>query len=327
MNEYVIGVDGGGTKTEVTLVDRQGKVIARIRGGSTNLQGVGAEKLKSEMLFLFDKLTQKTNVSPDKIGAIFMGLAGAGRKSDQDTILALFNDTKYDGKIVVDSDAIIALAGAFGNKPGIILIAGTGSICFGMSEDGDVVRSGGWGYMLGDEGSGYFIGREAIMASLKDHDGRGEQTMLKGELVRKLDLKSIDQIIPHIYQNKLDRVAIANLAPLVFEMAKKDDVVSQQIVKRTGGELGKMAGAVARKLKFENSKIRIGLIGSIFKQKEVLANEISKELYEISWDIEIKEPEYDPSVGASILALQNMGVDVNDHLLENLKKYTGIDIN
>jgi N-acetylglucosamine kinase-like BadF-type ATPase len=319
MNRYVIGVDGGGTKTEFVLLDSSGNVIGRTKGESTNYQVMGGKRLKEELLRGFTTLMTSANVAPNKIDQLFLGLAGAGRESDRKEIVELFGDTEVAKKITVDSDAMVALAGAFGVGPGIIIISGTGAICFGKNNEGKIVRSGGWGYLLGDEGSGYFIGREAIIASLKDLDGRGEKTKLRKRLEEHFNLSSIDQIIPHIYQNRIDRVAIADLAPIVFEQAKHDDTIAEEIVRRTGKELGILAKAVAQRLNFENDEIKVALIGSIFKQKDVLINEISKELYEISWNIEIIDPMFAPQFGAALLALQNSGVEINEMLLKNLQ--------
>ena len=318
MNRYVIGVDGGGTKTEFVLIDYSGNVIGRVKGESTNYQAVGAKKLKEELLNGFNSLINSTNVTSNKIEHIFLGLAGAGRESDKKEITALFNDTEFDKKVVVDSDAMAALAGAFGTGPGIIIIAGTGAICFGKNSQGKIVRSGGWGYLLGDEGSGYFIGREAIIAALKDVDGRGEKTKLRSKIEKHFNLSSVDQIIPQIYQNRIDRVAIADLAPIVFEQAGQGDAVAEEIIRRTGKELGILAKAVAQYLNFESDEIKVALIGSIFKQKEVLINEISKELYEISWNLEISDPMFAPQYGAALLALKKSEIKIDDILLKNL---------
>jgi len=319
MNHYVIGVDGGGTKTELVLVDISGNYIGRAKVGSSNYQGIGGEKLKETLLEGFSQLMKSTNVIDQKIDHIFLGLAGAGRESDRKEIKALFNNTEFQDKISVDSDAIVALAGAFGTAPGIIIISGTGSICFGKSSEGKVVRSGGWGYLLGDEGSGYYIGRKATMAALKDFDGRGDKTKLRSALEQHFNLTSIELIIPQIYQNKIDRIAIAQLAPIVFEYANNGDGVAEEIIRQTGRELGKLAKAVAEKLNFSNEEIRVALIGSIFKQKEMLINDISKELYEISWNIEISDSLFEPQFGAALMAMQKCKIEINEALLENLR--------
>ncbi len=319
MNCYVIGVDGGGTKTEFALLDYSGNVISQARGESTNYQVIGGKKLKQELLKGFDTVMNNSNVPAGKIEHVFLGLAGAGRESDRKEIITLFDDTEFNKKITVDSDAMVALAGAFGTGAGIIIISGTGAICFGKNNEGKIVRSGGWGYLLGDEGSGYFIGREAIIAALKDLDGRGEKTLLRQRLEKHFNLTSIDQIIPHIYQNRIDRVAIAELAPIVFDQAKQGDMIAEEIIRNASKELGVLAKAVAQQLNFESDEIKVALIGSIFRQKEMLINEISKELYEISWNVEISDPMLPPQYGAALLALQKSGVEIKETLLKNLK--------
>lgn len=320
MNGYVIGVDGGGTKTNFVLMDFSGNIIANAKGDSTNYQVVGGKKLREELLKGFDLLLKQINMPATKIDQIFLGLAGAGRESDRKEILGLFHDTQFHKKITVDSDAMVALAGAFGTGPGIIIIAGTGAICFGKNSRGKVVRSGGWGYLLGDEGSGYFIGREAIIAALKDFDGRGEKTSLKERITVHFRLSSIDQIIPQIYQNRIDRVAIADLAPIVFEEASHGDPVASEIIRRSAKELGLLAKAVAQRLNFEGEEINVALIGSIFKQREMLIHEISKELYEISWNVEISDPMFAPEYGAALLAIEKSGAEITEALIQNLQQ-------
>jgi len=319
MTHYVIGVDGGGTKTDLVLVDLAGNLVGMEKVGSTNYQAVGGEKLRDELLEGFSGLANATNVDIDRIDHIFLGLAGAGRETDQEEIKTLFDDTVFAGKITVDSDAIVALAGAFGTNPGIILIAGTGAICFGSNQDGKIVRSGGWGYLLGDEGSGYYIGREAIMASLKDFDGRGEKTKLKEKLEQRFELDSIDKIIPFIYQDEIDRVIIANIAPLVFDCVKEGDFISGEIIRKTGHEMGLLAKSVAKQLGFSGEEINVSLIGSIFKQKEMLVNQISKELFEISWNVTIVEPRFQPSFGAALMGLKKQNVNIDETLLSTLE--------
>lgn len=326
MENVVIGADGGGTKTEVILVKENGLIINKLVGGSTNFQAIGGEKLKSEILSLIDKLLKKSGVNETGISQIFLGLAGAGRKSDQEAITKLFNDTVYKNMVRIDTDAKIALAGAFGNRPGIILIAGTGAICFGMDESKTVIRSGGWGYLLGDEGSGYYMGREAIIAALKDFDGRGEHTSLRKILETKFNLNTVDMIIPMIYQNKIDRITIANLTPVVFEEAKKGDVIASQIVKTTGKELGKLVKAVCQRMKLASSNIQVALIGSLFKQREILIDSISEELQGNSYTFDFIDPEFSPSIGAAILALELCGVRIDQEILSNLRQTAGVVI-
>ena len=320
MERYILGIDGGGTETVGVLVKESGIIVGQGRVGPTNYQVVGGEKVKSEIHILFQMLglSQPNPSSPVK--QMYMGLAGAGRPSDRNEIKQLFSDISFIENVAVDSDAMIALAGAFGGEPGIIIIAGTGSICFGKNDHGEVFRSGGWGYLLGDEGSGFFIGQQAVMAALKDLDGRGEKTALRNAIEKHFNLSQIDQIIPKIYKQEIDRAGISRLAPLVFETAQENDPVAADIIRVAGIEQGKMAKAVAEKMALLNKRIRVALIGGVFNQREILENEIAKELYELSWDVEIIEPLYSPVIGAAISALKEIGIDINQKVLDNLKK-------
>jgi N-acetylglucosamine kinase-like BadF-type ATPase len=318
MERLAIGVDGGGSETLGILVTEHGTILAQAKAGPTNYQAVGGPKLKLELEKLFQLLGVGQNLKTKRVDQIYLGLAGAGRESDKKEILALFSNNDYAVRIAVESDAMIALAGAFSGSEGIILIAGTGAICFGKNKTGPVVRSGGWGYLLGDEGSGFFIGQQAIIAALKDLDGRGEKTRLREELERRYQLAQIDLIIPKIYKQEIDRVEISRLAPLVFELAVDNDLAAADIIRRTGHEQGKMVKAVAEKLELLNKKIHVALIGGIFHQREILENEIAKELYELSWDVEIIDPDFPPAVGAAIMALKELRIDISESIINNL---------
>ncbi len=317
---FIIGMDGGGTKTEAILVHLNGTVTGTRTGGSTNIQAVGGEKLKKEVLALADELIQDAKIHVQDVLYMVLGLAGAGRASDQQAIKALFSGTPFADKLTVESDAVIALTGAFGLGPGIILIAGTGAICYGMNADRQFARSGGWGYLLGDEGGGYYMGREAIIAALKDLDGRGERTSIRGRLEKMYSLKCIDEIIPMIYQNKIDRMTVAGLAPLVFEEEKEGDSVSAVIIKKASVELVRMAVSVAEKLNLERENIRIALIGSIFKLQESLIGHLKDELGQRELRVKLTEPENTPAAGAAILALEKSGRKIDKEILTNLKK-------
>ncbi len=318
MKKYVIGIDGGGTKTDAVLVDHEGAVIGRQNGGSSNYLAIGGEELRKVLLSVIGDLLAKTDVTDSEITHIYMGFAGAGRKEDREAITGLFDNTPFQGRVSVVSDAVIALMGAFAGRPGVILISGTGSICFGVDSRGELIRSGGWGYMLGDEGSGFYIGHEAIIYALKYFDGRGVKTTLKKVIENKFNVSSIDFLVPLIYQNKIDRVAIADLAPSVFEEAGKGDKVAADIIRAAGLELGKMIKAVIRKMKNGVEQAEIALIGSVFKQKDILVPYIQEELSDLERKIEIIEPIYIPSIGAAMKGLILSGVKINESVLKNL---------
>ncbi|MCK5738098.1 hypothetical protein KAH55_02910 [bacterium] len=320
MEKLFIGVDGGGTETLGILTNETGVILATAKVGASNYQAVGAENLKVELESLFSQLGVDLTGKDKMVEGIYLGLAGAGRESDKQEIRAIFKNAPYVNQLNVDSDAMIALSGAFSGAPGIIIIAGTGAICFGKSADDHVVRSGGWGYLLGDEGSGFFMGQQAIMAALKDLDGRGPKTRLRAAIEKRFNLKQIDLIIPKIYKGEIDRPTIASIGPIVFELAADNDAVATELVSRTGKEQGKMARAVAEKLNLNNQKIQIGLIGGVFNRRDVLESEIIKQLSDLSGDIEIGEPQNPPVIGAAILAMKNSGVALTEKILGNFSQ-------
>ncbi len=319
MAQYVMGIDGGGTKTIGVLMEDSGKVLARTVGESSNFQVVGGEKLGQVIKRIFDDLRKAAGVTVQSIDHLFAGLAGAGRPADRSAISEVLTTLRLAESYTVDSDAAAALGGAFAGGPGVILISGTGSICFGKDETGNLVRCSGWGYLLGDEGSGYFIGQQAIIAALKDLDGRGEQTSLRKVIEKKYDLASIDLIISQIYSGKIDRTEIAGIAPLVFEQAEIGDAVAQNIITTAGRELGKVVAAVAKKLGKQNDAVSVALVGSVFKQRDKLLPFVREEALRVAAKVDFIDPLFEPAVGAAILALQKLGVAVGKEILDQIK--------
>ena len=318
MSEVVVGVDGGGTKTNVAVVGTDGAVLARVQGGTSNYQVIGGEKLAQVLRETIQNALETAGVDASQVRHLVVALAGVGRPSDREAVTKIVEGLGLSKRSTVDSDAAAALAGAFAGGEGIIVISGTGTICFGKGADGRVERSGGWGYLLGDEGSGYWIGQQALIAALKDLDGRGPRTALREALEKHLGVERIDRVIPRVYQGDLDRAGVAALAPLVFEVAAAGDAVAKEIVKRAGEELGKLAAAVAKRLNWSSARVRVAPIGSVFKRRAVLEPEMTRVLKDAGVDHEIVDPLLDPALGAAVIGLQREGVAVEGKVLANL---------
>ncbi len=316
---YVVGVDGGGTRTRALLVDEQGRVLAQAEGGVSNVQVVGPDKLAVVVGEVLEGLRRECGMGGLIPDHMYLGLAGAGRPGDREAAHAALTRAGVARSLTVDTDAAIALAGAFPDGPGIIVIAGTGSICFGKSASGEVVRCGGWGYLLGDEGSGYFVGREALLAALKDLDGRGPATSLRRRLEQACGVERIDQVISRVYGGDLDRAAIASFAPLVFEEAAAGDQVAAGIVQTTGHELGKLAATVALRLGLKDRQVNVALVGSVFNQRPVLEPLMREELAKVSATVNVDWPRFEPVAGAAILAWQKLGLQLSAEVLQRLE--------
>ncbi len=319
MAQYVIGIDGGGTKTIGVLLEDSGKVLGRVVGESSNFQVIGGEKLGQVIKKVVDGLKKEAKVEVQRIDHLFAGLAGAGRSADRNAISEVFSALHLANSFTVDSDAAAALGGAFAGGPGVILISGTGAICFGKDESGNLVRCSGWGYLLGDEGSGYFIGQQAVIAALKDLDGRGPQTTLRKAIEERYKLANIDLIISQIYSGKIDRTEIASIAPVVFEEADNGDSLAQSIIATAGRELGKVVAAVAKKLGKQNDTVSIALVGSVFKQRDKLLPFMQEESLRVAAQANFIDPLFDPAIGSAILALQKLGIPLGKKILEQIQ--------
>lgn len=319
MLKYVIGIDGGGTKTIGVLVNETGQVLARKVGESSNFQVIGLEPLGQVLHKLIDGLVNESGI-PEKVTYLYAGLAGAGRPADREAISALVKSQNLAQAFTVDTDAAAALAGAFAGGPGIILISGTGAICFGKGKNDDLVRSGGWGYLLGDEGSGYYIGNRGILAALKDLDGRGAPTRLRMALENHFGIDCIDLIVSKIYSGDLDRTKISALASMVFNLAEQGDKVAKEIIRNAGLELGKQVAAVAEILGKRGIPVSVALIGSVFKRKWDLIPHMTETATSVVSSVDYIEPRFEPAIGSAILGLKKCGVTVNSKFLDTLER-------
>jgi len=315
---YVVGIDGGATKTAGLLADLEGHVLAQGSAGPTNYQVVGSSGITNEVPQLVHALFASARVPEEKLASIALGLAGVGRPGEPEQVAAIVEDLHLARKVVVDHDAIIALVGALGDQPGLIVIAGTGSIALGRNAQGQRARCGGWGYLLGDEGSGYFVARQALMAALKAFDGRAGETSLTESLLAELGLETVEEIIPRVYHQGMSHDEMATLAPLVFDAARKGDAVAQGILDRAGRELGLMAAAVISRLGMKGGNVTIGLVGSLFRDKDLLLAPMQTVLSQVVQP-EFIQPRLGPVQGATILALKAAGVVVTSTMLRSLK--------
>ncbi|HLF19723.1 MAG TPA: BadF/BadG/BcrA/BcrD ATPase family protein [Bacteroidota bacterium] len=308
-NRYVVGLDGGGTKTAAIIADVNGTEAAEVVGGPSNFQMIGVEKAAEVLFGLIETCAAKVHCGFDNIASVVAGLTGAGRQSDQDRMREGFRSfARQRGpaldSVLIESDARIALEGAFLGKPGIILIAGTGSIAFGKDAQAVIHRVGGWGRMLGDEGSGYTIGREGLNAVTKDLDGRGEHTQLTKLVGDRFGLTDQEKMIAAVYRENFD---IASVAPLVLEAASKHDPECERILNRAAAELCEHVRVMTHRMnsarKDRSQKIRLAFIGTVAGGENVLSRILKRKISSTLAQIKIVSPEASPARGAVLMAL------------------------
>jgi len=302
--KYIIGIDGGGTKTDCAAADLEGNILFETKGEPSNFLVEGIEKVAESILDLINKC--KTNLSIDysDIEAILIGTAGAGRINDAERLERSFTDfIKTKGikfkNFIVESDARIALEGAFSGMPGAILICGTGSIMFGKDLNGDIHRIGGFGRLIGDEGGGYGIGRKGLNALSKQLDGRENFTLISKYLEDKFGINSPEKLISEVYKNKLD---IASVAPVVITAAENNDETALRIINEEIDEVLKYIPAIKQRLNI--TELNLSFIGGLITNENFYSKRLKKKIMNDFPGIKIQTPQNPPVMGAIIMAKQ-----------------------
>ncbi len=241
MHKYVIGVDGGGTKTDGVLVDGAGRVLARRSAGASNPNDIGEEVATVCIHTLTEGLARDADVSLSDC-FLFGGISGALNHRDGLTARLRAFGNAPDG-IEIDSDMVNLLSAELRGRDGACVICGTGSACFARKGN-EVFRIGGWGYLLDSAGSGYDIGRQALEAVLREYDGRGRRTVLSEKLASELGTP-VPQALTRLYTE--GKALIASLAPAVFAAASEGDNVAAEILDRNAAALAELICAAWKK--------------------------------------------------------------------------------
>ncbi len=300
--KYIIGIDGGGTKTSCIAADNKGNSVFETKGGPSNFLVHGLDKASENVYNLLDNCVKNLNCGFDDLAFIVLGTAGAGRKDDAERLEQSFLEYAKEKNEVINnfkvvSDARISLEGAFSGRPGSILISGTGSIMFGKDAEGNIHRVGGFGRFIGDEGSGYSLGKKGLAAVSKFYDGRGKMTMLSKLVANHYEITDSEKLINAVYKNNLD---IASVARHLIYCAKKDDEVCINIVEEETDELISHISAMKEKLKQE--VMEVSFTGSIITTDNFFSRLLLKKIKKHFSDVRVIEAEHNAAQGAVILA-------------------------
>lgn len=291
---YYLGVDGGGTKTTAVLYDENLNEIARVIGDSINYYSEGMDNARNNMKKIADEIKNICNISD--FDSVFIGmsaLAGKASESELNTFCEGIFDCK---KTQMNSDLYIALK-ATNDDSAVVVIAGTGSMVAGFDKNGEVVTAGGFGYILGDEGSGFSIAQSAMKAALRSVCGAEKETMLYTELLSYYSAKDTDDLIDKVYSSSFSRKTIAGFAKNVYECAKNGDAVANEILKSEAELLAKTTLPILEKT---GSK-RIYTYGGVFQNNEIFA----KYFASCVGDAETNLLSHEPVYGAGVAAYNN----------------------
>lgn len=247
---YVIGIDGGGTKTTAILATAEGRVVGSGSGGPGNFQAVGEAAVRAAMATAVDAaLRDAEAVAREGVVAVAAGLAGLHVHADYERFAAIAGALLPTARVTIVNDGQVALAAATGGRPGIVVVAGTGSIGFGVDAAGRYERCGGWGYLIGDEGSAYAIVRHALHAASYAADGRAPASALVDAFTQALGVTAFDDILRPVYgPPPLTRHQLAALAPLVGACAAQGDAAARAVLARAGADLATLAVTLAERL-------------------------------------------------------------------------------
>jgi N-acetylglucosamine kinase len=297
---YVLGLDAGGTKTVCLLADDHGNVINQARGPGANLQVMGELGVEKILHRVMEEAVGDRDISLD---GICLGIAGVDRPRDAHAVAAIMRRIGHKTRTVVVNDALVALVAGAGDQAGVVIVAGTGSIAYGRDSEGRAARAGGWGYLLGDEGGGFWIGRHALSAVVRQFDQRGPATLLTGLVLQQMHLSAPAELVHAIYDHGLQRHAIAGLSSVVHRAAEAGDAVARDILDRAASELAAAAASVVTRLGMRGDMFPTILAGGIFKGLPRLASGLSERLAEVAPRSDVRQLEVEPARGAVTLAL------------------------
>ncbi len=301
---YVMGIDGGGSAVRVAVLAADLTICGQSTGPTTNPSVVGRDAARRTIQAAMREALGASALLPGQIAAVGIGVAGAAMTHAEDWLRAVVAEVTPQARVVPSADYEIALVGAHGERRGVLVLAGTGSLAYGVNAAGESALVGGWGYLLGDEGGGFWIGLEGLRAAVRGVEGRGPATALSGLLLEALRLGAPRELIGWLYHGEAARTReIAALAPLVFAQAEAGDSVAVQIVNRAADELAAAARAVTRQLGMDRP--RIAFAGGLLSAETPLRRALCAAL-ELPT---VPEPRHPPVVGAALLALAALGAD------------------
>lgn len=285
----VLGIDGGGTKT-ACAVARDGQILSRVKTGPSNLVRYPDDTVRENLHSAVRQACEAAGVSTSDIQAASMGLAGASRENISIRAHSIAKEV-LACEVEIVGDVFIALDAATEGGPGIVVIAGTGSICLGRNERGETARAGGWGSVISDEGSGYWLGRNAVSACFRAVDS-GLTTSLIRHVMSAWKIGTRDELI--VRANAQPQPSFAELFPSLLAAAAENDPIAIELLTEGGAELSKLVKVVMRRLWPNHQSVRVGMVGGVFQNsgiiRQVFENSLRSERPEAIVHVVTEEP-------------------------------------
>ncbi len=320
-----LGVDGGGSKTALAVIDSEGTLRATHVAPGAYWLSLGLDALSNLLVTAVNAILKKTQLASGDVDFAFFGLSGHGEHS---TLLDALNRVPEQwmpaGKFLCGNDMICGWAGSFGCRDGINVVSGTGSICYGERQ-GRSARSGGWGEIFGDEGSGYWIAARGLNLFARMSDGRTPAGPLQALVKQRLQITHDLDLCAHVYNRlKAERPRIAQLCRIVFEASTAGDAQATAILSQAADELVRMVDTTRRQLGFEQREtVPVSCSGGVFADPgRVLLDHFRVKLQAEKARYQLCEPAFSPAIGAALYAAKCDGKPLSERALKRLREQT-----
>lgn len=306
--DLYLGVDGGGSHTRVAVTDGAGRVLGRAEAGTGNLHHASESEVEANLGAAIAAGLAPTGEPVSSVVSAFFGMAGVTSEITQARFRRLARRLGLEAaRVGVDHDIRIALAGGLAGRPGIALIVGTGSSCYGRTADGRTWQTGGWGMLVADEGSGYDLGRQAVVAAVRMADGRLPATMLRERVFEWLGVGSVSEVLVRLYEQGMERSEMATFAPKLIGLAEGGDGAARAILESGAAQLAALVEANHRCLATA-ARPEVVTTGGLGTAPTLYRDLIRAAIGERLPVATVREPELDPVLGAALLALEQAGI-------------------
>jgi N-acetylglucosamine kinase-like BadF-type ATPase len=318
----LLAIDGGQTSTKALVARLDGTVIGSGRGSASDhfhIEG-GIEKNRRAIHGAIRAALEDANASADQVASIALGLTGCPPEGEpRRPVYDIVDEIVRPEQIWIGADYITNLTGASAGGPGVVLVAGGGAISYGITSDGREALAGGFGYLLGDEGSAFKIGVAAIAAASKANDRRGEATALEQMVCDYFEIDNIRQVTRIVYKAGFQRDRISLLTPLVAKAAADGDRIARKILHDAGTSIAEMAVGIARQLFQPDEPVNIYYTGGVFNIGEPIFSAMRDVLNGAIPHWTLHDPRFQPAVGGLILAARGLGIDTDEAWLAQIE--------
>lgn len=313
---YVIGVDGGQTSTTAVIADETGHLLGIGHGGPANhIHEIGGvERIRRSLSDAVRDAIVMADLQNARITAACLGMTGSSEEVEGICTPVIPAD-----RLIFGQDTLIALYAVTFGRPGVVIIAGTGSAAYGVNLRGETAHAGGWGYLLGDEGSGYWIALQALNACCRAGDGIAPPTQLQSMLLKRLEAQDLQEVHTLVYSGRLSRPDLAILAETVALAAAQGDATARRILREAGKELALCANAVVQRLQMQTEPVMVGTVGGVFRAGRSVLRSFREGVKTVAPQAAIVAPRVPAAVAAAIMALEAISVPVQDGLLSNVQ--------